>query len=180
MLIATEVMRVTSVLLVAAASACGSAGGFALVPVVPVGPPSGGVSALDPTFEVVPRITGARDPLPVPGTDVAYADLQQALGHAVSREVAPRHGTDLTVELIAADAEYRGARLSVSMVARATVRERLGHTFVAQTQVVCRDGAIVSPDAGAWVVWACMARLGRELAGWVAALPPPTTEEESP
>jgi hypothetical protein len=147
-------------------------GGHRLVTVEPEGPPHGGFSATDPTFEVVPRLAGARDPLPVAGSDVAFADLARALGHAVLRAVAPYHDGVLTVELVRADAEYNSARLSVSLVVRATLRRRVGNDFIATTTSVCHDGAIADPDVGAPVLWSCMARIGRELAGWIADIPP--------
>jgi hypothetical protein len=43
---------------------------------------------------------------------------------------------------------------------------------VTQTQVVCRDAALVSPEAGANVVWSCMTRLGRDLGGWLDGVKP--------
>jgi hypothetical protein len=147
-------------------------GGHRLVTVEPEGPPHGGFSAVDPTFEVVPRLAGARDPLPVVGSDVEFADLSRALGHAVLRAVAPYHGGVLTVELVRADADYNSARLAVSLVVRATLRSRVGNDFIATTTSVCHDGAIADPEAGAPVLWSCMARIGRELAGWIADVPP--------
>jgi hypothetical protein len=147
-------------------------GGRHLVTVEPEGPPHGGFSATDTTFEVVPRLAGARDPLPVAGSDVEFADLARALGHAVLRSVAPYHDGVLTVELVRADADYNSARLSVSLVVRATLRSRVGNDFIATTTSVCHDGAIIDPDTGTPVLWSCMARIGRELAGWLADVPP--------
>jgi hypothetical protein len=143
------------------------------VPVVPDGQTDTGTSAAasDPTFEVVARTTSVRDPLPVSGGSVEYADLERALGKAVIRAVHPRHDQTLTVELVAAAADYAQERLKVALVARATLRMREGNAFVAQTQIVCRDGEIVEPEAGATVVWACMMRMGRDLAGWLDGLP---------
>ena len=137
-----------------------------LVPVIPDGTPQ-----LDPTFEVVARVAGASDPLSVEHASVAYADLERALGRAVSTAVTPRHDMVLTVELVAAEASYHEGRLAVSLVARATLRTRIGNAFIAQTTVVCRDGAFVDPEAGAKVMWSCMTRLGHDLGGWLAALP---------
>ena len=165
-----ETMRsgsLVSSVVVLALSACGEH----LVPVIPDGVSSSSVAATDPSFEVVAQISGAKDPLPVSGTDVAYAELKTALGQAVLRAVQPKHDNILTVELIAADASFKDQRLSLSLVARATLRTRFGNTFVAQTQVVCRDGAIVAPEAGAKVVWSCMARLGQDLRGWLEGFP---------
>jgi len=143
--------------------------GGQLVPVVPDGGRDTGTSSApsDPSFEVVARTASVKDPLPVSGGDVAYADLERALGQAVIRAVHPRHDQTLTVELVAAEAEYKRSRLSISLVARATLRTREGNAFVTQTQVICRDAALVTPENGASVVWSCMTRLGRDLSGWL-------------
>jgi hypothetical protein len=152
-----------------------------IVRVVPESASTGGTSVTptDPTFEVVTQLAGARDPLPVVGGDAEYADLERSLANAVVHTVQPRHDSVLTVELVRADAQYDHGRLSVSLVVRGTLRTRLG-AFVAQTQAVCRDGAIITPDTGARVMWACMARVSKDLAGWLDGLPAsPTTEGRS-
>lgn len=156
-----------SALVAVALAACGRQ----LVPVVPDGTATAGTSSADPTFEVIARVNGVRDPLPVSGASVAFADLQRSLGQAVVRSVGPRHDSVLTVELVAGDAEYNEPRLAVSLVARATLRSRAGNTFVGQTEVVCRDGAIVAPEQGGRVIWSCMTRLGQDLGGWLSDLP---------
>jgi hypothetical protein len=145
------------------------------VTIVPDGLTDTGTAAAtsDPTFEVVARTAGIKDPLPVTGASVEYADLERALGAAVVRAVRPRHEHTLTVELIAATADYAQTRLRISLVARATLRSHEGNAFIAQTQAICRDAALVSPDAGGAVVWACMVRLGRDLGGWLDGLPEP-------
>jgi hypothetical protein len=156
---------------ICAAGALGTLGGCFkhVVPVIPDGPTHGaGPAAADPTFEVVARIAGAKDPLPVSGADIAYSDLETALDLAVLRAVPPRHDNILTVELVAADAVFANTRLTVSLVVRATLRTRVGDAFVAQREFICRDGAILAPEAGARVVWSCMTRLGQDLGGWLA------------
>ncbi len=149
--------------------------------VVPDTASTGGTSVTptDPTFEVVTQLAGARDPLPVVGGDTEYADLERSLAQALVHAVAPRHDSVLTVELVRADAQYDHGRLAVALVVRGTLRTRLG-AFVAQTQSVCRDGAIIKPDAGARVMWACMTRVGKDLAGWLDGLPASPTTEGSP
>jgi len=160
---------------VIALAACGGSERF--VRVVPDGITTGAASPpADPTFEVVARVAGVHDPLPVAGAEVAFVDLERALGQAVVRAVAPKHDHVLTVELVAGDARYAEGRLAVSLVARATLRTREGNTFVAQTQVVCRDGATLPARDGARVVWSCMARLAKDLAGWLDGLPPDKEE----
>jgi hypothetical protein len=144
-----------------------------IIPVIPDGVTHGAsTAAADPTFQVVARVAGVKDPLPVSGADVAFADLATSLDQAVRRSVPPRHDNVLTVELIAGDASYKDTRLSVSLVVRATLRTRHGDTFIAQKQAVCRDGAIVAPENGARVIWSCMTRLGQDLGGWLEDVPP--------
>ncbi len=162
------VMRVIT-LLAATLCACGGR----LVPIVPDGVNSGAATApSDPTFEVVARTVGVRDPLPVSGASVSYAGLEFALQEAVIRSVRPRHDDVLTIELIAADAEYGHGRLSVSLVVRATLRAKSGNAFLGQTQVVCRDGEILAAEHGGQVVWSCMTRLGQDLGGWLDGVAP--------
>jgi hypothetical protein len=147
--------------------------GGEIIPVVPDGvTPGVATAAADPTFQVVAHVAGIKDPLPVAGASVAFADLARSLGQAVLRSVPPRHDNVLTVELVAGDASYKDTRFSVSLVVRATLRERFGDTFIAQRQAVCRDGAIIEPEAGARVIWSCMTRLGQDLGGWLQGLPP--------
>ncbi|HEY1552001.1 MAG TPA: hypothetical protein VGG28_29445 [Kofleriaceae bacterium] len=156
--------------LIALAIVCGCSRD--IIPVIPDGFAQGAsTAAADPTFQVVARVAGVKDPLPVSGADVAFADLATSLDQAVRRSVPPRHDNVLTVELIAGDASYKDTRLSVSLVVRATLRLRYGDTFIAQKQVVCRDGAIVEPDRGARVIWSCMTRIGQDLGGWLEDLP---------
>ncbi|HEY8073712.1 MAG TPA: hypothetical protein VIF62_06380 [Labilithrix sp.] len=161
-------MRVAPVFLVALAS-CGTH----LVPIVPDGMGAGANAApSDPTFEVVARTVGVKDPLPVSGAGVTYGELEPALAQAVLRAVHARHDTTLTIELVAADADYAHGRLAVSLVVRATLRAKSGNAFVGQTQAVCHDGEILAPESGARVVWSCMTRLGRDISGWLDGLPP--------
>jgi hypothetical protein len=143
-----------------------------VVRVVPDGLTAGTTTApSDPTFEVVARVAGVHDPLPVSGSGVEYSDLETALGSAVLRLVVPRHDSVLAVELVAGDASYRDDRLSISLVARATLRTREGNAYIGQTQVVCRDSAFVAADAGSRVVWSCLTHLGQDLGGWLEGLP---------
>ena len=144
--------------------------------VVPETASTGGTAvSADPTFEIVTQLAGAKDPLPVAGGDAEYADLERSLSDALVHTVMPRHDTQLTVELVRADAEYEHGRLSVSLVVRGTLRTHVG-AFIAQTQSVCRDGAIITPDSGTRVVWACMTRISKDIAGWLQGLPPTSQE----
>ena len=142
-------------------------------------------------LEIVTRSTAVRDPLPVRGSNFAYAELEAALGAAVATATAPwsdahrdharahEGGWAVLVELTGADAQLdAGGRLVASLDARATLRTRRGNDYLGQTQLACREGGLVfTADRGAPVVYRCVARIGRELAGWLDAVPldPPAT-----
>ena len=130
-------------------------------------------------LEVVTRSTAIRDPLPVDGTGVAYADIEGALGHAVSSATAPwaqAHrdaaggGWTLLVEVIQAQAEYDGDRLVVSIGTQASLRTRDGNRYIGQTYARCREAGLTEPEKGGPVVYGCMTRLGRDLAGWLGGV----------
>jgi hypothetical protein len=131
-------------------------------------------------LEVVSRGTAVPDPLPVRGSGFVYGDLESAIGMAVSTATAPwaaahvdhpvaRHGGwTVLVEVVGADAELqRGGRLVVGLDVRATLRTRNGNVYLGQTQLGCHEGGLVSADQGAPVVYRCMMRIGRDLAGWL-------------
>jgi hypothetical protein len=130
---------------------------------------------------VVTRSTAVKDPLVVVGTDVAYADLEGALGHAITTATIPwaeEHvaerpgGWQLFVEVIEAKAEFDGGRLIVTMNTRATLRTRGDHDYLAQTQAPCREAGLTIPEKGAPVVYSCMSRIGRDLASWLGGVNP--------
>src|SRR5579862_8685181 len=102
-------MRNVAIAIASVMAGCGRQ----VIQVIPDGTTVGTITA-DPTFEIVARVAGAHDPLPVAGSSVAYTDLGRSLGQAVVRAVAPRHDSVLTVELIAADADFHSSRLAVS------------------------------------------------------------------
>jgi hypothetical protein len=137
-------------------------------------------------LEIVSRSTAVPDPLPVRGSNVAFAELEAALGAAVATATAPwseahrEHaatrevgGWAVLVELTGADAQLDGGgRLVVGLDARATLRTRRGNDYLGQTQLACREGGLVfTANRGAPVVYRCVARIGRELAGWLDAVP---------
>ncbi len=128
-------------------------------------------------LEIVTRSTAVPDPLPVRGTDVSYADIEAALGHAVATATVPwadRHreqahapGWQLTIELTNADAEYDGGRAVFTLAVRATLRSREGNVYLAQTQAACRQGGVVPPARGGSVMVRCMNEVGHQLANWL-------------
>jgi hypothetical protein len=134
----------------------------------------------DISLEVVTRSTAVKDPLPVTGAAVSYADLEGALGHAISTATIPwadAHkearpgGLQLVVDVVEAHIEFDSGRLTVTLTVRATLRTRRDHDYIAQTQTSCRDAGLDDPGRGATVVYGCMTRLGRDLAGWLGSTP---------
>ncbi len=138
--------------------------------------PSGGVP-----LEVVSRSTAVSDPMPVRGSGISYGDLETALGVAISTATAPwatshrddtiarNGGWTVLVELTAADAQLEpAARVVIGLDVRATLRTRSGNVYLGQTQLGCREGGPVSASDGVPVVYRCMTRVGRDLAGWLA------------
>lgn len=167
--------------LLAALAGCG-AGPTTTVPLLAAaGVPVTVTPGKEIPLEVVTRSTGVRDPLPVEGSGVAYGDIETTLGHAVSSAGVPwaeahraqrPEGWQLFVELINADATHHDGRLVVTLGVRATLRTRTGRTYLAQTQANCRQGGVVPVERGAPVVFSCMERIGRDLAGWLGQVEP--------
>lgn len=134
-------------------------------------------------LEVVTHTVGTEvpDPLPVEGAAVSYADVEPALGHAIGSAVVPwakQHraqrpdGWRLQVDLIAGHAEYDDGRLTVTFSVRATLRARADNDYLAQADAHCIETGRVDPRQGATVVYTCMTRLGRDLAGWLGSVEP--------
>lgn len=161
-----------------------------LVPLVRAGGgPIPSIPSSSPPLEVVSRSTDVPDPLAVRGSDIAYGDLGTALGMAISTAAAPwaashrdhpvarKGGWTVLVEVIGAEATLEpGGRVVVGLGVRATLRTRSGNVYLGQTQLGCREGGLVSDGEGTPVVYRCMTRVGRDLAGWLAggvSLDPP-------
>jgi hypothetical protein len=165
------------VVLTACAAPLGCSGGATeMVPLLT----AAGIPLTDPTevpLRVVTRSTAVHDPLHVRGTNVVYGDVETALGHAVASAAAPwakshdsgknKEGWELFVEVTNADANYDDDRVVFSLGVRATLRQRSGNDYLAQTQASCRQGGIVAPQKGAPIMYGCMMEVGRTLAGWL-------------
>ena len=157
------------------ASGCGE--GVTIVPLLS----AAGIPLTQPTtvpLEVVTRSTAIPDPLPVHGTDVAYGDVEAALGYAIASATVPwaeKHrnvgkstdGWQLFVEITNSDADYEDGRVIFSVGVRATLRARAGNVYLAQSQASCRQGGLVRSDKGAPVMYRCMMEVGHDLAGWL-------------
>ena len=133
-------------------------------------------------LEVVTRATGVRDPLFVKGTDVSYADVETTIGTAISSAAVPwaethrdktPEGWQLLVEVIESAATYSDDRLVVTLGVRLTLRTRTDHRYLAQSQASCRNAGLVRPDHGAEILFGCMARMGRDVASWLAMVDKP-------
>jgi hypothetical protein len=132
-------------------------------------------------LEVVTR-SSARDPLPLDGGNARYGDLEVSLGHAVSTAAvawADAHrgerpdGWQLLVELAQARAERSlDGFITVRLDVRATLRARVGHVYLAQTQAHCKERGASTPDRAAPLFYGCMMAVGRELAGWLGGVQP--------
>jgi hypothetical protein len=165
-----------------ATSILGCAGAPRIVSLV--APGGGLLSAIPPgatPLEVASRSTAVSDPLPVRGSAISYGELDAALGIAITTATAPwaashrddpvakKGGWTVLVELTGADAQLeQTGRVVVGLDVRATLRTRSGNVYLGQTQLGCREGGLVSSDDGAPVVYRCMTRVGRDLAGWLA------------
>ena len=133
-------------------------------------------------LEVITRKSATvPDPLPIHGSLVGFAQLEPALGHAVSSAMVPwaeQHmlerpeGWQLEVELIGADARARGREVTVALDVRATLRTRTGNRYLAQTQTHCQRSALVAPRDAAPVVFDCLSHVGRVLGGWLGGINP--------
>ena len=160
-------------LLTLTAGGCGSTTPR-LIPLLRSAPVTPNINA---PLEVVSRATAIADPLPVRNSDIVYGDLEGALGTAVSTATAPwadthrnaaHGGWTVLVEVTGADATLEsGGRVVVGLDVRATLRTREGNVYLGQTQLNCRDGGLRSAEEGAPVIYRCMMRIGRDLAGWL-------------
>jgi len=156
---------------------CACSSGTEMVPLLT----AAGVPLTDPTevpLRVVTRSTAVHDPLHVRGTGVVYGDVETTLGHAIASATvtwakahenakSAKEGWELFVEVTAADAWSEDDRVVFSLAVRATLRQRSGNDYLAQTQASCRQGGIVAPQKGAPIVYGCMMEIGRTLSGWL-------------
>jgi hypothetical protein len=81
-------------------------------------------------------------------------------------------GWQLLIELANARAERTDGVITVAINARATLRTRVGHVYLGQTQAHCQARGTASATGGAPVFYVCMMSLGRELAGWLGGVQP--------
>lgn len=118
-----------------------------------------------------------RLPVVVSGAPVAYGDVDRVLADAVFAASLPaiqRRGGErryeLFVEIVEVRAEYSGGRLVFELTARATLRDRNGNTYIAQTHARSRASRTAPPESGARDVRTVAETIGAELAGWILGL----------
>jgi hypothetical protein len=105
-------------------------------------------------IEITARGEGVRSPLPMRGSCLVFAALEESLAHAVASEALPwaeahrrerPDGWQLIVDLWRASAVARGGTVTVVLGVRATLRTRAGNRYLAQTQAHCKQTALSEP-----------------------------------
>jgi hypothetical protein len=131
-------------------------------------------------LEVIASLAGGADPLPVRGSRIAYGGLTGATGQfvgAAARSWAERHraarpgGWQLLVEIIRSDAETGAGGLTVELETRVTLRGTRGQIHLGQGRGYCKVTGAMTGD-GSPVVYQCLERMSRDLAGWLEGLNP--------
>ena len=69
-------------------------------------------------------------------------------------------------------ATVAGFEIAAGRAGGPELRARVGLRYLAQTQVHCRQAAVVPPSDTASVFYACMINVGRELVGWLGGITP--------
>jgi hypothetical protein len=126
-------------------------------------------------LEVIASVAGGADPIPVRGSRLAYAGLTEATRRFIDSAAHPwaeRHrplragGWQLLVEITRSDAEVETGRLTVEIEARVTLRGTIGQVHLGQTHGYCKVADTLAGD-GTPIVYTCLERLSRDLAGWL-------------
>lgn len=136
----------------------------------------------DLPLDVVTKLAGARDPLPVKGASWQFSELEHAVGRAVMTGAAPwaeAHraerpgGWQIQVDLIKSDAAVVDGQARTSLGVRATLRAVVGQVYLAQTQSFCMTAGLVRSEAEARdVLWRCIGNVGRNISGWLDGVSP--------
>ncbi len=137
-----------------------------------------GEGAFSAPLTVVTDTRSVHLPLAVAGSTVAYSDLAQALELAVLSQAAPVLGArardrrfELFLELVEARAEYSSAELIIELTVRATLRDRAGNSYVAQSYARSRVARVTTPELGGpGVAGRACEDVAARVAGWLAGL----------
>jgi hypothetical protein len=123
--------------------------------------------------------TSVHLPLRVDGARVTFTDVDRALTQSLQNALRPftlnlgeRHAAPLAlfVELIDAHADYAQERLVVRMTVRATLRERSGNSYVAQTHAHFSSSGATTPERGAPIALSCSDAIAGQLSGWLSGM----------
>ncbi len=151
--------------------------------VMPLIPESSPVAMrADLPLDVVTKLAGAQDPLPVKGTSWQFSELEHAVGRAVMTGAAPwaeahraerEGGWQIQVDVIKSDAAVVDGQARTSLGVRATLRAVVGQVYLAQTQSFCMTAGLVKSEAEARdVLWRCISNVGRNISGWLDGVHP--------
>ena len=119
--------------------------------------------------------------MPLRGGRVDYGGLSNATGRAIAAATAPwaeRHrservgGWQMLVEIIRSEAEAHAGLMTVEMEARVTMRGSLGQIHLGQTRGYCKVSDLVGDTDGSGMVFRCLDRMARDLAGWLEGINP--------
>jgi hypothetical protein len=133
----------------------------------------------DQSLEVVTSLDGGSDPMPVHGARVVYGGLGNAVGRSVAAAAtswAERHraerdgGWQILVEIVRSDARVHDGRLAVEIETRVTVRGVLRQIHLGQTRGYCKVSDPLADSDGSSVVYRCLDRMARDLAGWLEGI----------
>jgi len=131
-------------------------------------------------LEVIVTVVGGGDPLAVHGGRIEYAGMADAARRFVAAAARPwveRHrgaragGWQMLLELVRSDADLRAGRLTVELETRVTLRGTVGQVHLGQTRGYCKWSEAPAGD-GSVVVYQCLSRMSRDLAGWLEGLEP--------
>ena len=130
-------------------------------------------------LRIVVETSSVRLPLIVHGSNIYLADIDRALEGSIANAAQPikndlsaRNAQSyvLFVEIIEAHADVSAGLLTVRLVTRVTLREKLGNTYVAQTHAHASNSEAVTPAHGSEVALKCIDSMGAQLSGWLSGM----------
>jgi hypothetical protein len=115
----------------------------------------------------------------VRGGRVAYGGLSSATLQAIAVAAAPwverrrserAGGWQMFVEIFRDEGETQSGQLTVEIETRVTMRGSLGQIHLGQTRGYCKVSGVAAEADGARIVFRCLDRMARDLAGWLEGL----------
>jgi len=74
------------------------------------------------------------------------------------------------VEIFRDEGETQSGQLTVEIETRVTMRGSLGQIHLGQTRGYCKVSGVAAEADGARIVFRCLDRMARDLAGWLEGL----------